>query len=188
MSEIAGITVCNLCGKRFAGPMTVAVGHHNGRLEWYLKKLVDHFNTEHVEQSRAIELRGLEYTGMLRMMNFKTGDAEIARQCDFLRWQIHQQTLYGRMSDENLTAATAELTAHLIDSVIAVMITAAEKHGGIDVPELVASTKAQLAEEIARQIRPEFEGLRNALEEPGKYQISRVLDPNTPAPPSKAPH
>lgn len=148
MAELTDLTTCVLCGQQFTGPRIAIVGQATARLETYLSGLGAHINDKHPQAAQTMNLLGAQFMGLLFLMNFKTTDAELAEKRDQLRWTIHQQTLKARYSDENLKEQCRDVARRL-----------AMQYSGME-------ESVPVYEEL---LIDAFTGIRDALEEPGKY-------------------
>jgi hypothetical protein len=170
MSELAGITTCNLphpknpgqvCGQRFAGPQHLIIGEGApGRMKTLLEKLVMHLHTQHPEYFAQVMIQGEEYKGLLWVMAFQTSDPELQQQRDYLRWSIHQRTLNASLSDEKLRGAVDQIANNIWHELQF---------------WLQSGQKGNLLASISRILTPELQAIRDALQEP-------VAPPNPLAP------
>lgn len=166
--EIAGITTCKLCRKKFTGPQAVIVGQQHGRLVNYLNEIVQHFQKEHPKESDALELKVLSYRGLLQLMNFKTTDTGIKEQRDYLRWETSQSVLPVRLTDDSLQGLSNELAENLWNSLRETLVASGWDYSGPTPAEDEASYKTGIALMIAAALRD----MRNSYEEPGRYVLS----------------
>lgn len=160
MSELAEINKCKLCGKSFAGPRIAIVGNPGARAQALVSKLVEHIGREHPQQMQAIAMDGAAYMGARYLMCFESTDTELLQQKDFVRWQVHQQTLNVRVRDENIKEQCEALADILLHQVF----------GGAALDNLVAERAA-----VAALLVETITGLRDELEEPGKYTSNGKL-------------
>jgi len=163
MSDLAGITTCLLCGVSFAGPRVAIIGAHNGSgFEQLMQALGAHLKQKHPEQGQIMMQNGAAFMEWLFLGNFKTTDAELSKQRDFVRWQVHQQTIKARWPDEQVREQCAELAESLLQCV-----RWTDDH--IDVDES--------AYQFTQKLIEAFTGIRETLEERGKYPSSSVVQP-----------
>jgi hypothetical protein len=139
--------------------MAIVIGANpNARLEKYVRAISEHFINDHAEHDRALQIKALEFLGMLRLRNYKTIDPGLVEQRDFLRWTIHQATLNASISDETIKAEGAKFANKLIDEICA--------QCGIKEPPGLAQRGM-----VARDLIELLTGFRNELQEPGRYKI-----------------
>lgn len=158
--EIAGVTTCRLCAARFTGPTAEIVGQPHGRLMGYLKRLAQHIVEKHPQENEALQLKSLEYLGLLRMMHYATTDPELAHQVDFLRWLTHQSTLNARLPDDKLKLKSAEVARELVGMI----------HAAVQSPEVVnqdwmIEVEKHLVTKFTDRLIVLITGLRDILEE-----------------------
>jgi len=165
MNELADITTC-FCGQKFTGPRLQVIGEPNARLRKYIEGLSQHFQEKHPDVARAMDAQALFYCGWLFLRNFRTTDPELKAERDRKRWEVHQQTLNARFSDESLTAQCRNLSQRLVDTVAA-LDHAAE--GMVAHEDIVRSALECILIEV-------FTGMRNDLEEPGKYAEEKAVE------------
>lgn len=163
--EIAGITTCLICGRKFAGPQAIVIGQT--RTMSLLEKLAQHLETAHTDQSQAIALLSLQYVGLLRLMNFRTTDEALKMEVDKLRWAINQQTIAARISDETIESKTNGLAGEIADSFF----------GGASGPdtgtaELIA--RSELKKAVALRVKEVIRTMRDVMQEPNKYKVNLV--------------
>jgi hypothetical protein len=181
--ELAGVTTCNICQKKFTGPSALLIGsgNPNARLMAYVQSLAKHLLTDHADHQRALQLSCVEYLGMLQLLNFSSTDPAIREQTDFLRWRIHQQTAAHTVPDDKLkekaTATAAELFAFLTGMSFYASLTnetagIPEKHTDDD-PSSVLVFEAIKAKFISVLTE-----MRDVIEERGRYQVSMVTVPD----------
>jgi hypothetical protein len=166
--EIAGITECLICGRKFAGPQAIVIGQP--RAVALLEKLAQHLETAHSDQNQAIALLSLQYVGLLRMMNFKTTDEMLKVEVDKLRWAINQQTIAARISDETIESKTNGLAGEIVDGFF----------GGASGPESPTAeviARSELKQAIARRVKEVIKGMRDVMQEPNKYAVNLVGSP-----------
>jgi len=171
--EIASACKCKLCGETIIGQAGLildaglaGLDPANQRTAQFTLRLADHVIRKHPHENKALETKALEFLGMLRLANYATSDRGILEQRDFLRWTVHQATLNGRLSDEKLTTAAVDFAGKVVDLCVASLIlqVPAPEH----VERVSVSLKAQAAETLAEILN----GLREIIEEPGRYQVT----------------
>jgi len=155
-NEISSTVTCKLCRRVFVKPPGAIIqpgAGTNARLAEFAGNLRQHFIEKHARENGAVELQGMQFIAMLRLLSFDIRDRELAEQHDFLRWQVHQATLTARLADDKLELRAAELAEEFwIGSANCV-----EKETA------VATIKARLIEV--------FKGYRQIIEEPGRYTV-----------------
>lgn len=157
--EIAAATKCRQCGETFYGPTVQIIGQPAARLQAFCAKLADHVNSKHPEHARYIQAQGFQQMGLIYLSHFTTDDKELEQWRDFLRWQVHQATLPGGISDESLKARTDELAAIV---------------GEMASPD---SYGRDQEEGIAAKLFEYFKAVRDFYEEPGKHPKSNAISP-----------
>jgi len=161
-----GLTICNLCGKKFSGPSALVIGQP--AIQPYLEEITKHFIKAHKEEEQAIGIKALEFLGMLRLMNFRTADPDIAKQIDYLRWQIHQQTLSARIPDDKLIERTEEVAARLVEMFCAVLKMACDAKVE-SMPTVMGELEPIMRKNVRETLEVIFRGIRDVLQEPNKY-------------------
>jgi hypothetical protein len=156
-------TTCLHCGESFEGGVVI-VGRPTARLEELVQKLGSHLNTKHPEHAQAMGIYGAAYMGVLFLANFKSDDAELTAERDKQRWMIHQQTLAHRVTDEVLEKRAEELAIDVMNI--------AAPHGQLETMESIAYAEKCAA--IIGLLVDRFTQLRDALEEPNKYELPKV--------------
>ena len=149
------ITQCLHCGETFEGGVVI-VGRPTARLEALLHKLGSHMNTKHPQFAEAMGVYGTAFMGMLFLTNFTSNDEMLNAERDKQRWMIHQQTLPYRMDDDVLKKQAGELARHLYETIN-------DDDGCQD-----------MMHEVTAAILDRFTQLRDALEEPNKYELPKV--------------
>jgi hypothetical protein len=172
--EIAGITECLLCGRKFAGPQAIVIGQP--RAVALLEKLANHLETAHGQQNEAIALLSLQYVGLLRMMNFKTNDPELKNEVDKLRWAINQQTIAARISDETIQTKTQNTASKIVDTFFGVMQMEADRTNE-SVADYIALMKPAMIADIQKALSELVTGMRDVMQEPNKYAVNLVGAP-----------
>jgi hypothetical protein len=150
-------TTCAHCGETFDGGVAI-IGQPNARMESLLMKLGSHMNKKHPQYAQGLQINGAAFMGWMFLRNFKSTDEELNLHRDQLRWQIHQQTLSARFSDESLKEQCGKLAERFMDEALDIPVTSAEQFRVI-------------AAEILLEV---FTGMRNDLEEPNKYAVPEV--------------
>lgn len=145
---LAPITTCVHCGARFDGGVEI-IGKPTARVEALLMKLGSHMNTKHAEHVVPLEINGAAYMGMLFLSNFKSTDAALNLERDRQRWQVHQQTLNARFSDESLLQQCKALAKRIYD--------------------VSDGCGPGVSEDIAQMLYEAMASVRDALEEPNRY-------------------
>jgi hypothetical protein len=169
--EIAGITECLICKRRFAGPQGLVIGQ--SRAVALLEKLANHLINAHPDQCQAIEVLSLQYVGLLRMMNYRTTDTMLIGEVDKLRWAINQQTIAARISDKTIEEKTNELALHLADEFYG-LIQMEHDRTDTEIPEYLVMMKGALVSTIESRVSEIITGMRNVIQEPGKYKVSLI--------------
>jgi hypothetical protein len=159
IAEISDSTTCKHCGEKFSGPRIEILGQPEARLQAYIQILSKHFYECHPREAQMMDIHTAIYSGLLFLMNFKTTDRELNEKRDQLRWTIHQQTLNARFSDESLKKQCSELASTLFKRV----------------PHFEGAHEAVgLLGEFHQILLEVFTGMRDALEEPRKYEQERA--------------
>jgi hypothetical protein len=168
--EIARVTACRLCPKKFYGPSFTAAAligqDKNAKLDRWMKELALHVATEHTKENDVMQLQALEYLGLLRMLNYSTQDPELGEQIDFLRWRTHQATLAARVPDDKIKEKCHVLSVRLIDELFSALP---------EVPYYLQAMRHALIDKLNEAITAHTIELRDLLEEPGKYVISEIV-------------
>lgn len=173
--EIAGITECLLCGRRFAGPQAIVLGQ--SRTISLLEKLALHIQQAHSDQYKAIDVLKDQYGGMLNMLNFKTSDPNMKTEVDRLRWAIHQQTIAARIHNEAIANMSHDLALTVVEvafsefnrEAVARESGTLESLGSALTPKLVELVKAKLSEVLT--------DMRDVMQEPNKYPSNMLGRP-----------
>ena len=166
---MATLTRCLHCGETFEGGVVI-VGRPTARLQALLVKLASHMNQKHPDFAQGMNLDGVTFMGWRYLTNFKSDDEDLNSESDKQRWMIHQQTLPYRMDDDVLKKQAGELAALLSHQAIS------------EVPEELRNKYASHAiawegdmkRSFAELILETFTQLRDALEEPNKYELPKV--------------
>jgi hypothetical protein len=166
--ELAGVTTCNICQKKFTGPSALLIGsgNPNARLMAYVQSLATHLLTDHADHQRALQLSCVEYLGMLQLLNFSSTDPAIREQTDFLRWRIHQQTAAHTVPDDKVKQKASETAAELLQKIL-------DRRDKIP-PELFGE---MVQATISAQVETLLTEMRDVIEERGRYQVSMVTVP-----------
>jgi hypothetical protein len=153
MSLLTSLTTCTLCGESFPIPPSVHIvgSKTDAKAEAHFKQLASHLNTKHPHAAQAIAIKGTEFMGLLYLMSFKTTDEALIEERDRLRWQIHQQTLKSRWPDENIDHQAFATVRDIFDRL---------SYAAVDGEEFKATYDV---------LKRAFTGIRDALEERGKY-------------------
>lgn len=176
--EVAGITECLICRRRFAGPQALVIGQ--SRAIALLEKLANHLITAHPDQCQAIDVLSLQYVGLLRMMNYRTNDTMLIAEIDKLRWAINQQTIAARISDKTIDEKTTELALHLADDFYG-LLQMEHDRTGTEIPAYLAMMKEALVSTIKTRVAEIVTGMRDVMQEPGKYKVNLIgAAPGTP--------
>lgn len=105
---------CRICGMKFKGPEMggpIIVGEkETTRIQRYVLKLTEHLQQKHPEQLGMFALQSGDYLGLLCLMTFDTADEELAKERDFLRWQLHRATRRVFVTDERIAEKVKALT------------------------------------------------------------------------------
>jgi hypothetical protein len=157
--NVARTTTCKHCGQTFDGGVEI-IGRPNARMESLLLKLGSHMNTKHPEHARYLQLQGASYLGLVFLTNFNSTDAELHLQRDRHRWEIHQQTLNARFSDESLRKQCMALMERIADAV--------DDNLG---EECVSKNAREL---VAAMLLEAMTSVRDALEEPNRYSEAKT--------------
>lgn len=155
------IATCLLCGKAFEGPAIAIIGHQAKQQEVYLERLSNHLQKAHPEQAQKMFALGAAFLEMIYLRNFKTTDPELTKAKDFVRWQIHQQTILKTYPDESLQRQAAEL-ADQMQTLALENETTDKTYHELFYPMLTAA----------------FTAIRDSLEERGKYELPVVGAPH----------
>jgi hypothetical protein len=157
---LAPTTTCVHCSEHFDGGAEI-IGQPTARLEVLLKKLGSHIQKKHPdpEQAQQLAMYGAALMEMLFLRkNFTSTDPGLIQHRDQMRWNIHQQTLNARFSDESLREQCATLATRLMDE-------------ALDIPVTGVTQFQNIVREILFDV---FTGMRNDLEEPNKYATPEV--------------
>jgi hypothetical protein len=138
-----------ICGQKFSHPHVTIIGDDKARLNHYMEGLAKHLHSKHPEVGQAMVAAGAAFMELLFLRNFKTTDAELSEQQDRMRWQIHQQTLKARYPDENLREQAEAMAEDIFE-------------------EATHNTEGRA--NISDMLEVAFRSIRDALEEPGKYE------------------
>jgi hypothetical protein len=162
--EIAGITACRHCGRKFSGPLHLVIGSAagNGRLANLLGQMVRHLETEHPKQAAECDASAIHYLGMLRILNFTTQDPELRELTEKSRRDVHRNTRKVSIPDAKLIQQVDEL-AWKIASVARFSWAA----GGVSPDPLRedAGVKA-IQSRVQPMLLEVFRGMRDLYEEP----------------------
>jgi hypothetical protein len=161
--EIAAVTTCKLCGRKFTGPIIIVGEPPHGRLNRYLQQLAEHIVREHPEVNQGLEIAALHYLGVLRMLNYQSSDTELTGQVDYQRWVTHRQTQAATLSDEALTAGAGTMALSIVDLVYSAIGEPADSH-------TLKRIRPALLISITDKLTGEFASVRDSLQERGRYQ------------------
>lgn len=142
--EIGGTAKCLICRKVFLPP--VALLGQGSKAEQFVQLLTSHLLSEHTNDAKQFLKAGQDYAAMLLLRQFEVSDKDTFAQIDLLRWGVHQNSIGARVTDK----ALADLVAKVV-------------------PELVALAVAGDSATITKNLSGFALGLRDLLEEPGKY-------------------
>jgi hypothetical protein len=162
--EIASVMTCKLCFKKLAGPALIVGPGQSGRVGEFLQKVAAHIMQAHPQEYKYLEQKHLEFNGLQMLMQYTTNDPSLRFQRDWLRWQIHQQTLNARIPDEKIEEQSRQLAVSIVDAVLADFCDRARTHTAYE----SNSAKKYAAEKIAEVIRV----LRDSLQEPTEPKLS----------------
>lgn len=166
MPELAAITKCLLCGQSFTTQYIQIIGKPDQRFEKYMQDLKKHLDARHPEQALIMVQNGGAFMEMLFLMNFQTTDEELRKKIDFVRWQVHQQTLGARIKDDKLRNTCGSLAQRLVAMVLDAKLT----EGAMGAERL----DDRLAREFTEELIPVFTGIRDELQEPNRYPVSTL--------------
>jgi len=154
------ITQCLHCGETFEGGVVI-VGRPNARLQALLIKLASHMNQKHPDFAQGMNLDGVTFMGWRYLTNFKSDDEDLNAESDKQRWMIHQQTLPYRMDDAVLKKQAGETATAL-----------RQVEEQLTRNNVIMNDERNEAFEMI--ILDKFKELRDALEEPNKYELPKV--------------
>lgn len=164
--EIASILTCKLCSKKMAGPSLIIGPGQNGRVGQFMQQLAAHIMKDHPREYAYLEQKHLEFNGLQMLMQYTTTDSSLRFQRDWLRWQIHQQTLNARIPDEKIEEQSRQLAETIVDLVLAyeasARLAASTSRPGKPYEFDPAPARKYAAEKIAEVVKV----LRDALQEP----------------------
>lgn len=176
-SAIIGSSTCKLCGQRFMGPKIQGVLIGSGpKTDAYMQDLGKHIAEQHPTAQAAIEAHGLAFMGMLRLLQFTTNDEGLKTLRDKFRWQIHQQTINVRIPEQKLVEESKRVAGQMVDKCIELA------SDGYTITATGSETLADLVEdmkvETARRLEEIIRSLRDLMEEPGKYPVAIIQEPD----------
>ena len=155
MSEIAAPLSCVHCGKTFYGPrFGVSMIRDRNQLHAmgkFLNDLKRHLAEDHANEAGGIMAAEAEFSTMMVLSRFRSNDAELQRKVDMSRWNVHQNTLAVRVTDEEIAASVAAI-----------------------VPELVSLAELKDTAGISVRLDGLLRFMRDQIQEPDKYQLSPV--------------
>jgi hypothetical protein len=167
--ELAGVTTCRLCQRKFTGPSAVIIGDHpEGRLMRYVQDLTRHVMVDHENEDKSAQISAMEFLGALRLLFYSSTDPAISTQADFLRWRVHQSTMAVTSTDAQLKLKSAETAAALAAELILL-----GKEEQLEDAAFVERMKTTITERLT----PILTGLRDELQEAGRYAVSMVTVP-----------
>ncbi len=161
------------CGQKFTSTRVTIIGEDSqARVNNYMAGLMKHLHAKHPQVGIMMTQHGAAFMELLFLRNFKTTDPELTEMQDRVRWQVHQQTLKARYPDENLGAQAESLGRSLWELIYHYTeeIQAFVQAGGPNVADKSNAFDDQIVVEFKRQIAEAFRSIRDALEEPGKYE------------------
>jgi hypothetical protein len=172
-NEIAQITVCRACGKRFIGPSgeSLLLGT-SPRAGHFLVELVQHLIRDHPQQDGENTTSALNFLGFLRLRNFMTRDPAVLTQLDYRRWQVHQETLPVQIHDETIESQSREFAQQIVAAVVEFCKEqTSEPLQKIHVLSLDSAppSLAKLTKIITEKVAELASGFRDVYQEPGKY-------------------
>lgn len=167
---------CRICRHVFHGPEghlggAILLGDKIGdRIQRYIQKLMAHLGKEHPEQLQLYTQQVGDYLGLLCLMSFDTSDEEVAKERDYLRWQLNKATRRAVVTDERI----AEKCKVLVDGCMMEGI----------LEQMEQAPRVTFESRVAALLIE----MRNVLEERGRYQDRPIprLD-NTQLPPEIGP-
>jgi hypothetical protein len=169
--EIATVTTCRLCHKKFIGPagdgLLLGAAPTSAR---FLMELTQHMVKEHASVHQTLAVRAMEFLGFLLLRNYLSVDEALMAQMDRLRWHVHQETLAVRIPDENLVTQSRQFASDLIEGMKA-NSRGYDENGGPFVEEV------ELLEFIAGEVQELATGFRDVYQEPGKYPAAEAAIP-----------
>lgn len=142
--EIGGTAKCLICRKVFLPP-PVLIGQ-GSKAEQFVGLLTAHLLQEHTSDAKQFLKAGQDYAALLILRQFEVTDKDTAVQIDLLRWGVHQNSIGARVTDKAISDLVGKI-----------------------VPELVALAVAGDSATITKNLSGFALGLRDLLEEPGKY-------------------
>jgi hypothetical protein len=167
--EIASITTCRICGKKFVGPagsgLLLGTSPRAGQ---FLFELVNHLTQDHASQDRGFNIRAGEFLGFLRLRTFMSADTAVTEQIDYLRWQVQQETLAAQVHDDALEKKSREFAAEVVAGIMEEMNFAADETSYYATEG--KHDREKLVQAVAEQVFELAAGFRDIFQEPGKYQ------------------
>ncbi len=170
LHEQAASTKCNICGQLFVGPAFIVGAPATARTVEYVNRLRMHLATDHPNAYTECDLAAAQFLTALVLGQFMTTDGELGRQSDFIRWQVHQKTLIARIPDDKMTTQVDNLAEDLIDVFM-------KAKSEVDNPDDTMPFWDLVKVSIMEKLMPAFKGVRDVLEEPGKYTVSKIERP-----------
>lgn len=164
MSPVAVPVSCIHCGKTFYGPrMSVAMIRDRGHLvqmQQFMQSLRKHLVDDHESEAGNIMAASAEFDTMMVLSRYRSNDRELQRKVDMSRWNVHQNTLAVKITDEEIAAS--------VDAIV---------------PELLALAAAGDAATIQMRLAGLLTFMRDQLQEPDKYRLNAQPQPDVSLPP-----
>ena len=101
-----------------------------------------------------------EFDTMMVLSRYRSNDRELQRKVDMSRWNVHQNTLAVKITDEEIAAS--------VDAIV---------------PELLALAAAGDAATIQMRLTGLLTFMRDQLQEPDKYRLNAQPQPDVSLPP-----
>lgn len=157
MSEVASPVSCVHCGKTFYGPrFGIAVVRDRNQMHSMAKffvSLKQHLADEHAQEAGNIMAAEAEFTTMMVLSRFRSNDPQLQKKLDMSRWNVHQNTLALKVSDEEIAASVAAI-----------------------LPELLSLAEMRDTAGISQRLDGLLRFMRDQLQEPGKYNLGPVVE------------
>lgn len=186
VSQIAGLNTCRICGRRFTSRMGMIITNptearrQQDSIMREIAALWEHLIKHHPKQAETVVMLTEQYRGFLVLCQFESTDPNITKSRDQMRWHIHNATAAATVPDDKLEERTVEtartIAARLItrfdNREVFPKTSAALKYALNVVPPETTKEEEErrITEEVADVIRPIFRGLRDVLQEPGKFE------------------
>lgn len=156
MSEVAAPVSCVHCGKTFYGPrMGVSMIRDRNQLQAMAKFFHDlrqHLAYAHAKEAGGIMAAEAEFSTMMVLSRFRSNDPQLQKKVDMSRWNVHQNTLAVKISDQEIQASVEAI-----------------------LPELVSLADMKDTAGISQRLSGLLRFMRDQLQEPGKYDLNSVL-------------